>query len=77
MQIQWITRLRQVRESRRLSVAQLATLAGVSRQTIYSLESGRVMPRGSIMFRLAAALDVRPSELFDAAPREVGEGAAS
>ena len=43
---------------------QLATRAGVTRQTIIALEKGKYSPSLVLAFRLARALDVPLEELF-------------
>lgn len=56
-------RLEQVRLDRRLKVAELAQLAGVSKQTIHTIEQqGRASD--ATLFRLADALEVPASVLL-------------
>jgi putative transcriptional regulator len=57
-------RLRVVRAERDLSQDVLARLAGVSRQTISSIETGQYCPSTLLAFRLARVLEVRVDELF-------------
>ena len=57
-------RLRVARAERDLSQDQLAKLAGVSRQTISSIETGQYCPSTLLAFRLAAVLDTRVEVLF-------------
>ena len=57
-------RLRVGRAEGDLSQDQLARLAGVSRQTISSIETGQYCPSTLLAFRLAAVLEVRVDELF-------------
>jgi len=57
-------RLRVARAEGDLSQDQLARLAGVSRQTISSIETGQYCPSTLLAFRLAAVLEVRVDELF-------------
>lgn len=47
-----------------MSQAELAARAGVSRQLVTALESGRNLPRVDAALALAAALAVQPDELF-------------
>lgn len=56
-----------IRESKQMSRAELANLAGVTRQTIYNLESG-VTKNANIrtLRKLAAALDVSMDVIFSA-----------
>jgi putative molybdopterin biosynthesis protein len=53
------------RGRRGLSVAQLAQLAGVSRQSIYSIEAGSFVPSTAVALRLARALDAPVDQLFE------------
>jgi transcriptional regulator with XRE-family HTH domain len=57
-------RVRQLREQRYLSQAELATRAGISKNTLVRIESGRygVIPR--TVRKLADALEVQPGELI-------------
>ena len=57
-------RLRIARAERDLSQEQLARAAGVSRQTISSIEKGQYGPSALLAFRLARALGVRVDGLF-------------
>jgi putative transcriptional regulator len=52
------------RAERELSQEGLAKLAGVSRQTISSIETGQYCPSTLLAFRLAGVLGVRIDELF-------------
>jgi len=51
-------RIRQLRQRRDLSMAQLAELAGLSRQQIWKYETGRDQPHVQSLRRLADALGV-------------------
>jgi putative transcriptional regulator len=57
-------RLRVARAERDLSQGELARSAGVSRQTISSIETGQYCPSTLLAFRLARVLGVRVDELF-------------
>lgn len=56
-------RLRELRDERMLSIRELARLAGVAYDTIIQLEAGRRRAHPGTIRKLAAALDVEPSEL--------------
>lgn len=59
------TRLKELRIGAGLAVSQLAKKAGVSAQTIYSLEAGKNKRiQLKTLGRLAKALEVRDEELF-------------
>ena len=57
-------RLKVARAERGLSQERLAELAGVTRQTISSIETGQYVPSALLAFVLATRLDVRVDELF-------------
>jgi putative transcriptional regulator len=57
-------RLRVARAERALSQEQFAMLAGVTRQTISSIETGQYVPSALLAFVLADRLGKRVDELF-------------
>lgn len=57
-------RLTELRERRGTSVPKLATAAGISRQSLYSIEAGTYIPNTVITLRLARALSVNVEEIF-------------
>jgi len=57
-------RLRVARAERRLSQDELARLAGVTRQTISSIENGQYYPSALLAFVLAQQLGMPVTELF-------------
>jgi len=56
--------LAQLRQQRGYSAAELARMAGVSRQTIYAMEAGGYVPNTLVALRMARALDVEVEALF-------------
>lgn len=60
------------RRKRGLPAATLAQSAGISRQTIYAIESGSYIPNTAVALRLARALDASVEELFALGPDESG-----
>ena len=57
-------RIREAREARGLTQAELAGLVGVSRKTVNTVENGVFVPSTVIALKLAAALECRVEELF-------------
>ncbi|MBI4885811.1 MAG: helix-turn-helix transcriptional regulator [Acidobacteria bacterium] len=57
-------RLRVARAERRISQEELAGLAGVTRQTISSIENEQYVPSALLAFVLASRLDKPVAELF-------------
>ena len=57
-------RLKVARAERNLSQEQLASLAGVTRQTISSIETGQYVPSTLLALVLARQLGKRVEELF-------------
>jgi putative transcriptional regulator len=56
--------LRVARAEKTLSQEQLALLAGVTRQTISSIETGQYNPSALLALVLARRLDMRVEDLF-------------
>jgi putative transcriptional regulator len=52
------------RAKKNITQAELAKLAGVSRQTINAMELGKYVPSTVLALRLAAIFDVEVSEIF-------------
>src|ERR1700722_18933652 len=61
-------RLAAYRQKRGLAAAALAQAAGISRQTIYAIESGSYVPNTAVALRLARTLEVHVEDLFSLAP---------
>ena len=59
-----VSSLKDVREARGLTQAQLAELIGVSRKTINTVENGVYVPSTVIALKLARALDEPVEVLF-------------
>ena len=59
-----VSTLKDVRETRGLTQAQLAEAIGVSRKTINTVENGVYVPSTVIALKLAAALEMTVEELF-------------
>ena len=57
-------RLKVARAERSLSQGELAQIAGVTRQTISSIETGQYLPSALLAFVLADRLGKRVDELF-------------
>ena len=58
------TQLKEIREQRGVSAAQLAKLARTSRQTIYAIEAGDYVPNTALALQLAKILEVKVEDLF-------------
>jgi len=63
-----LTRLREAREARGLSLEELAAKLGVQRQVIYKYEHGRIAPSKMAIARFCAALNVPPDFFARPAP---------
>lgn len=57
-------RLKEARQEKDLSQAQLANLVGVSRNTISSIETGQFNPTAKLALILCIALEKKFEELF-------------
>lgn len=62
-----ITRVNELRLERGWTQAQLATEAGVSRQTINSIETGRFEPSLTLALKLARLFDTPVESIFQLA----------
>ena len=62
-----ITRVNELRSERGWTQAQLATEAGVSRQTINSIETGRFEPSLTLALKLARLFDTPVETIFQLA----------
>ncbi len=58
------TKLKELREAKGLSVRGLAREAGVSTETVYSVEHGHRQPSVKTLGKLARALGVEARDLF-------------
>ena len=58
-------RINELREIKGMSWQQLVYAAGYSKGMITDLKNAKVEPRLSTVCRIAAALDMKPSELLD------------
>ena len=68
--------LKEARAERLLTVRGLARKAGVAASTVFLVESGRSVPRFSVVEKLSAALGIEPKEIveFAEAIRLAAEG---
>ena len=57
-------RLKEVRAEKKLSQQDLASMVGVSRNTISSLETGQYEPTAKLAYVLCIALDMKFEDLF-------------
>ena len=57
-------RLKEVRTEKNLSQQELASMVGVSRNTISSLETGQYEPTAKLAYVLCIALDMKFEDLF-------------
>ncbi len=57
-------RLKEARTEKNLSQSQLATMVGVSRNTISSIETGQFNPTAKLALILCIALDKKFEDLF-------------
>ena len=57
-------RVRELREQRQLSQAELGSVLGVSRQTINSIENGRYLPSLPLALAMARHFDTNVEDIF-------------
>lgn len=58
------SRIKEVRQSKGISVRKLAEMTGISKTYISDLENNKNIPTIYILCVLAVALEVKPEELF-------------
>jgi transcriptional regulator with XRE-family HTH domain len=56
-------RIREERENRALTIAQLATALGIAPSAVWTIETGRRLPRLSTLAKMAAYFDIPVAEL--------------
>jgi putative transcriptional regulator len=56
--------LRYYREEKKLTQEELAKLAGVSRQSIISIEKGHYIPTSVLALKLSVVLKIKTEDLF-------------
>jgi putative transcriptional regulator len=57
-------RVRELRENRGMTQAQLAELVGIARQSVISIEKGRYLPTIETALRISKVLDVPVEQIF-------------
>lgn len=63
-------RIQRIRQERRMSQMDLAEEAGISQGFLAMIETGRKVPTITTIFKLAKALNVRPSALLEDGDRD-------
>ncbi|MDT0655124.1 MULTISPECIES: helix-turn-helix transcriptional regulator [Staphylococcus] len=58
-------RLKLIRESKKISVTELSRKSRLSRNTIYLIESNKVIPNIETILKLATGLNERPEKIFN------------
>jgi putative transcriptional regulator len=58
-------RVREMREKKGLSQAEFGELLGVSRQTVYAIETGKYDPSLPLAFAIAQAFGRKIEDIFD------------
>lgn len=67
------TVIQRFREKRKMSQELLSGLAGIGRTHLSAIERGTRKPTLETFYRIAEAMDVRPSELLAAIEDEIGQ----
>ncbi len=65
--------IRQIRKQRKMSQDLLSGLAGIARSHLSMIESGTKQPNFETVWRIATALEMRPSELVAEIERETNK----
>ena len=59
-----INKVKEYRKGKKLTQVELAELVGVSRQSIYAIETGKSEPSLELAFKLCKVLDVEIDKVF-------------
>lgn len=65
-----VSRIKEEREKARLSQMDLSFMAGLSQNLVNYIESGRRTPNLYTLLKIAKALNITPSSLFDSSDEE-------
>ena len=60
-------KINEIRRAKRIKLKDLADQAGISRITLWRIESGKVSPRVEILTKISELLNVEQTELYEAA----------
>ncbi|WP_366902372.1 helix-turn-helix transcriptional regulator [uncultured Alistipes sp.] len=64
-----LLRIKEISKEKGVSITKLAELVGITQPNMSNVANGKTLPSLDLLGRIAAALDVSPSELFEA-PKE-------
>ncbi|EGQ1777956.1 TPA: helix-turn-helix transcriptional regulator [Staphylococcus pseudintermedius] len=54
-----------IRENKKISITELSRKSGLSRNTIYLIESNKVIPSIATILKLSAGLNEEPEKIFN------------
>lgn len=60
-----ITKITEIRESKKINMHQLSKISEVAYSHIWRIENENVIPSLTVLCKLAIALEVEPQELFE------------
>ena len=66
-----LLRIKEISKEKGVSITKLAELVGITQPNMSNVANGKTLPSLDLLGRIATALDVSPSELFEA-PKEIG-----
>lgn len=64
-----LLRIKEISKEKGISITKLAELVGITQPNMSNIANGKTLPSLDLLGRIAAALDVSPSELFET-PKE-------
>lgn len=60
-----INKIKEIREIKKMTITELSAKSGISRQTIYKLESQKTNPSLDTIRKIASGLDEKPEKIFN------------
>lgn len=60
-----VNKIKEIREIKEMTITELSAKSGISRQTIYKLESQKTNPSLDTIRKIASGLDEKPEKIFN------------
>lgn len=60
-----INNIKEIREIKKITITELSAKSGISRQTIYKLESQKTNPSLDTISKIASGLNEKPEKIFN------------
>ncbi|MBF0736829.1 XRE family transcriptional regulator [Staphylococcus arlettae] len=60
-----VNRVKEIRKVKKMTITELSAKSGISRQTIYKLESQKTNPSLDTISKISSGLDEKPEKIFN------------